>query len=189
MSTRISGPNARTGIVLAGVAVVMIGLSFAAVPLYFVFRQATGYAGTTQIAAAAPGPAGARLFDVRFNADVDPRLAWAFQPPRHGVRLRAGEKGVALYRARNLAERPMIAAATFNVTPLKAGIYFNQIECFCFDEQRLEPGQEADMAVSFFVDPAILDDRNLEEVKTITLSYTFFPRPGADARPTNAAVN
>ncbi|MFQ5774721.1 MAG: cytochrome c oxidase assembly protein [Kiloniellaceae bacterium] len=170
--------NARTAVLLAGVAAGMVGLSFASVPLYRLFCQVTGLGGTTQVARTAPGAAADRVINVRFNADVDPRLPWSFQPAQRQVSVRVGEQALAFFRARNLAGRPVTGTATFNVTPLKAGPYFTKVQCFCFDEQRLDPGEEAEMAVSFFVDPAILDDRNLDEVKTITLSYTFFRHPG-----------
>lgn len=169
--------NARTGLVLAGVAIGMVGLAFASVPLYRLFCQVTGFGGTTQIATAAPqAPVEAidRTMIIRFNADVDPKLPWSFQPNQRQVSVRVGETGLAIYTARNRGDAPVTGTATFNVTPLKAGKYFDKLQCFCFDEQRLEAGQEVEMAVSFFVDPAIMDDRNLDEVKTITLSYTFF---------------
>ncbi len=170
--------NARTGVVLAGIVAGMVGLSFASVPLYRLFCQVTGYGGTTQIAAAAPGAVSERVIKVRFNADTAPDLPWSFKPVQREITLKVGESGLAYYRARNLATEAVTGTSTFNVTPLKAGRYFSKVQCFCFDEQRLEAGQELDMAVSFFVDPEILTDRNLDEVKTITLSYTFFRVPG-----------
>ncbi len=170
--------NARTGVVLAGIVAGMVGLSFASVPLYRLFCQVTGYGGTTQIAAAAPGAVSERVIKVRFNADTAPGLPWSFKPVQREIALKVGESGLAYYRARNLAAEAVTGTSTFNVTPLKAGRYFSKVQCFCFDEQRLEAGQELDMAVSFFVDPEILSDRNLDEVKTITLSYTFFRAPG-----------
>jgi len=106
---------------------------------------------------------------------VNPELPWAFQPVEREVSLRVGESGLAFYRATNQSARRTAGTATFNVTPLKAGQYFNKVQCFCFTEQQLAPGESIDMAVSFFVDPAIEEDPNLAEVKTITLSYTFFP--------------
>jgi cytochrome c oxidase assembly protein subunit 11 len=170
--------NARTGVVLTGIVAGMVGLSFASVPLYRLFCQVTGYGGTTQIAAAAPGAVTERVIKVRFNADTAPDLPWSFKPVQREIALKVGESGLAYYRARNLAAEAVTGTSTFNVTPLKAGRYFSKVQCFCFDEQRLEAGQELDMAVTFFVDPEILSDRNLDEVKTITLSYTFFRAPG-----------
>ena len=169
--------NAPVALLLGGLVAGMIGLSFAAVPLYRLFCQVTGFGGTTQVAAEAPASISDRLVTIRFNADVNPELPWRFQPEQPEVTVKVGEQGLAFYKARNIAERPVTGTATFNVTPLKAGPYFAKVECFCFQEQRLAAGEEIEMPVSFFVDPAILEDRNLDEVKTITLSYTFFPAP------------
>ncbi len=152
----------------------MTGLAFASVPLYRLFCQVTGYGGTTQVAETAPGQVFERRITVRFNADVNPKLPWHFQPLERAVTLRVGEPGLAFYRAVNLTDRPVSGTATYNVTPLKAGQYFNKTQCFCFDEQRLEAGEAVEMGVSFFIDPAILEDRNLDDVTTVTLSYTFF---------------
>ena len=152
----------------------MTGLAFASVPLYRLFCQVTGYGGTTQVAEKAPDEVAERLITVRFNADVNPKLPWNFRPLERAVTLRVGEPGLAFYRAVNLTDRPVSGTATFNVTPLKAGQYFNKTQCFCFDEQRLEAGEAVEMGVSFFIDPAILEDRNLDDVTTVTLSYTFF---------------
>lgn len=172
--------NARTAVMLGSIAIGMVGLSFASVPLYRIFCQVTGFGGTTQVAEAAPGGVAERVIKVRFNADTAPGLPWSFQPVQREIALRVGESGLAFYRAHNLAADAVTGSARFNVTPLKAGQYFNKVQCFCFDEQRLAAGEEVDMAVSFFVDPAILEDRNLDEVKTITLSYTFFRASGDD---------
>jgi cytochrome c oxidase assembly protein subunit 11 len=197
---RSAARNARTAVALAVVVCAMVGLSYASVPLYRLFCEVTGYGGTTQVAAAAPETVSERRITVRFNTDLSPDLPWRFQPPEHAVTLRVGEPGLAVFRAVNLADRPITGTATFNVTPLKAGQYFDKTQCFCFDEQRLEAGQTADMGVSFFIDPAILDDRNLDDVTTVTLSYTFFrsledepearsPEPAAVvARPLAAAL-
>ena len=173
--------NKRLGIALILVPVAMVGAAYASVPLYQLFCQVTGFGGTTQVADAAPTEVGERVFTIRFNADVDPNLPWAFQPVQREMTLRVGESGLAHFEARNLAARPTAGTATFNVTPLKAGQYFNKVQCFCFTEQRLSPGARVDMPVSFFVDPRIDDDPNLDEVKTITLSYTFFPDENAEA--------
>jgi len=167
--------NKRLGIALAGIAAAMIGAAYASVPLYQLFCQVTGYGGTTQVAESAPLAVGERVFKIRFNADVDPSLNWAFQPVEREMTVKVGESSLAFFHARNLSGRTTVGTATFNVTPLKAGQYFNKVQCFCFTEQQLAAGAEADMPVSFFVDPAIDDDPNLQEVKTITLSYTFFP--------------
>jgi cytochrome c oxidase assembly protein subunit 11 len=170
-----SRANRRLGVALILVPMAMVGAAYASVPLYQLFCQVTGFGGTTQIAETAPEAAGERVFTIRFNADVDPNLPWDFQPVQREMTLRVGESGLAHFEARNRSARPTAGTATFNVTPLKAGQYFNKVQCFCFTEQRLSPGARADMPVSFFVDPRIDDDPNLDEVKTITLSYTFFP--------------
>jgi cytochrome c oxidase assembly protein subunit 11 len=176
---RDSRRNTRTALILFSVVAGMIGLSFASVPLYRIFCQVTGFGGTTQVSEAAPGAGiSDRVIEVRFNADVDPNLPWSFQPVQRAVEVRIGEPGLAYYRARNLSDKAIVGAAVYNVTPFKAGYYFDKMQCFCFNEQRLEPGESMDMAVSFFVDPSILEDRNLDEVKTITLSYTFFRQAG-----------
>ncbi len=166
--------NRKLLVSLFGVVAGMVGLAYASVPLYSLFCQVTGFGGTTQRAEAAPGVTGGRTVTVRFNADVNTALPWSFRPEQTALRVRLGETGLAAYRAENRAAQPTVGTATFNVTPDKAGRYFNKIECFCFTEQVLEPGQSVDMPVAFFVDPALADDPAMEDVTTITLSYTFF---------------
>ena len=171
---RTGGGNLRTGLALSVVVVGMVGLSFAAVPLYRLFCQVTGYGGTTQVSEKAPEKTGERNFTVRFDANVDTRLAWDFAPLQRAVDIRVGEQALAFYQARNLTDKTLFGTATFNVTPLKAGQYFNKVECFCFTEQRLEPGEAVEMPVSFYIDPEVSEDIDMDEVTTITLSYTFF---------------
>jgi cytochrome c oxidase assembly protein subunit 11 len=166
--------NAVTALLLTGVIAGMLGLTAAAVPLYRLFCQVTGYGGTTQVAEQAPEAIADRTITVRFNADVDPALPWAFAPEQGQMEVRPGEQSLAFYRARNRSERPIVGQAVYNVTPYKAGRYFSKIACFCFEEQVLQPGEEVDMPVSFYVDPAILSDPDTQDVRTITLSYTFF---------------
>ncbi|MCG8357560.1 MAG: cytochrome c oxidase assembly protein [Kiloniellales bacterium] len=166
--------NATTVVLLSGLVAGMTGLSFAAVPLYRLFCQVTGLGGTTQVADSLPETVADRVMTVRFNADIDPELPWRFRPSQRAVEVRVGEPGLAFYEATNLAERPVTGTAVFNVTPLKAGRYFSKVACFCFDLQSLAAGETMEMGVSFFVDPEILDDPNLDDVTTITLSYTFF---------------
>lgn len=163
-----------TALTAALVAVGMVGLAYAAVPLYSLFCRVTGYGGTTQVAEAAPGAVGERLMTVRFDASVERGMPWDFRPAQREVVVRIGEQTLAHYVASNPTARPITGQASFNVTPLKAGKYFDKIECFCFTKQTLAPGQTVDMPVSFFVDPALLKDRDMAEVDTITLSYTFF---------------
>ena len=166
--------NRITMVVLLCCVAGMGGVAYASVPLYQLFCQVTGYGGTTGTSAAAPGQVGDRVITVRFNSDVNPSLDWRFQPVQNAMDVRVGEQALALYSARNLGAETLTGTATFNVTPAKAGIYFNKIDCFCFTEQTLEAGAEARMPVSFFIDPEILRDRNLDDITTITLSYTFF---------------
>lgn len=166
--------NTRLALILAVVVCGMVGFSFAMVPLYSLFCQVTGWGGTTQMAEQAPAVVSDRVITVRFNADVNDKLPWTFGPVVREVKVKVGESRLAFFRASNVGEQAVTGTAAFNVTPLKAGQYFNKIACFCFTEQRLQPGETIDMPVSFFVDPAILADPNLDEVNTITLSYTFF---------------
>lgn len=163
----------RTATICVALVFGMVGLSYAAVPLYRIFCQVTGFGGTTQTAEMAPDEVLERRMEVRFDASIARGLDWKFKPAQHSVELQVGEVGLAFYRAKNLSDRPIIGTASFNVTPLKAGAYFTKIDCFCFTEQRLEPGQEMDMPVQFYIDPEIAEEVNLDEVKTITLSYTF----------------
>jgi cytochrome c oxidase assembly protein subunit 11 len=166
--------NRLTALAAAAVVAGMVGLAFAAAPFYDAFCRLTGFGGTTQRAETAPGAAGERRVTVRFNADVARDMPWQFRPVEQQVEVRLGEERLAFFRAHNPTDRTIVGSATFNVTPDKAGRYFDKIACFCFEEQRLEPGQTVDMPVSFFVDPAILDDARTRDVDTITLSYTFF---------------
>ena len=174
-----TGRNRLTALVAAGVVFTMIGAAYAAVPLYQIFCQVTGFGGTTQVAEEAPAEIGERIITVRFNADTARNMPWKFSPQQRAVTLHVGEQTLAFYQASNPTDRAIVGSSTFNVTPAKAGAYFNKIECFCFTEQVLVPGQSVDMPVSFFVDPAISDDPNLDDVKTITLSYTFFEVAGS----------
>ncbi len=153
--------NRATAVVLFSIAGGMVGLSFAAVPLYQLFCQITGFGGTPKIATAAPSPTPgtpARIITVRFDANVSPALPWAFAPQQRQVQVRVGETVQVNYKALNLSDRPATGTATFNVTPYKAGKYFSKIDCFCFTEQRLAAGEEALMGVQFFVDPEIFND-------------------------------
>ena len=170
-----SRANARVALLTAGLVVGMTGLAFASVPLYRMFCQVTGFGGTTQRAEHAPDAVGERIMTVRFNADVaGTNLPWTFAPVEREVKVRVGEERLIFYRAINRGKEPVIGTATFNVTPAKAGIYFQKIACFCFEEQRLDAGESVDMPVSFFIDPEIAKDPNTRDLETITLSYTFF---------------
>lgn len=190
--------NARMAVKLGAVVAGMVGLSFASVPLYDMFCRATGFGGATMVAEKAPDKALERVVTVRFNADVNNSINWEFKPDTHAVDVHVGEAMTIAYRAKNLESRAVIGTATYNVTPEKAGQYFNKLQCFCFTEQKLEPGQSIDMPVNFYVDPAMADDPEMADVKTITLSYTFFraadqsaalptPGKGAAAGPLDGA--
>ncbi|MDF2766570.1 MAG: coxG [Rhodospirillales bacterium] len=182
--------NRRTGLMLFTIVLGMVALAFASVPLYRLFCEVTGFGGTPQRveASAAPAALSDRVVTVRFNADVNSGLPWSFQPAQRALEVKIGEQALAFYRATNHADRPVTGTATFNVTPDKAGAYFAKIECFCFTEQTLQPGQSIEMPVTFYVDPAILNDRGLDDVDTITLSYTFF-RAADDAERNGAEVS
>ena len=156
------------------VACGMVGLSFAAIPLYRMFCAATGYGGTPRIGAAtAPGGNG-QTIRVRFNADINPGLPWTFTPDQLEVAVALGEDHLASYTARNKARSPLTGVALYNVTPEKAAKYFHKTACFCFNQQTLEGGQSMEFPLSFWVDPAIAADPNTQDVRVITLSYTFF---------------
>ena len=166
--------NLRTGIGLMGIVVAMVALSFAAVPLYRAFCEATGFNGTTQRADGAGVAVSQRTIDVRFDASVSPELPWRFFPKQKQVTVHLGEPMVIYYRAENLSNQTVTGQATFNVVPLTAGQFFNKIQCFCFQEQTLKPGESVDMAVQFYVDPALAKDPDVKNASEITLSYTFF---------------
>ena len=177
---------------MVGVVLAMNGFAYAMVPAYRAFCQQFGFAGTPKVAEEAP-ESGEILLDrrltVRFNSDIEPSLNWHFKPVQRSMDLQVGDTGLAFYEASNLADHPIAGTATFNVTPLKAAPYFVKIECFCFTEQTLSPGQTVDMPVTFFVDPAIAEDKNLDDVTTITLSYTFFRDPEAEAAREAASLD
>ena len=179
-----------TAVVLFGVVAGMTGLAFASVPLYQLFCQVTGFGGTPQVGLSEEnGPVVSdRRITVRFDANVSPSLPWRFKPEQREVNVKIGESSLAVYEAANLGERPITGHATFNVTPYKAAQYFVKVACFCFDDQTLEAGQRVDMPVSFYVDPEILNDVNTRDVKTITLSYTFFRSEQDEADAKNSAA-
>lgn len=161
----------------------MVGLSFASVPLYRLFCQVTGYGGTPQTGDSVKlaEKTSDRTITIRFDANANPKLPWKFRPVQKEMTVRLGEQALAFYEAENISDVRTSGQATYNVTPFKAGPYFNKIDCFCFDEQPLAPGQTVSMPVQFFVDPEIFDDPTTREVKTITLSYTFFKMDGEES--------
>ncbi|GMN14665.1 cytochrome c oxidase assembly protein [Altererythrobacter sp. MTPC7] len=173
--------NARTGLMAIGLALAMLGLGYAAVPLYDLFCRVTGFGGTTQVASEADAAiaerlaasAGAKPISVRFDASTARDVPWVFQPAQATDTVQIGVRDMAFYTAKNTSSVPITGTATFNVEPEQAGKYFNKIQCFCFTEQTLQPGQEVRMPVLYYVDPAILEDENAKGVEQITLSYTF----------------
>ncbi len=171
---------------LAAVVVGMVGLSFASVPLYRMFCEATGYGGTTQRAAAAPTEVADAVITVRFDAETAPDLGWEFRPVTPELRVHPGEQREVFFRAVNKSTETVTGSATDNVTPTKVGIYFDKLQCFCFTKQRLAPGESRDMGVTFFVDPAVLHDPGTREVRTITLSYTMYRAPESGAPAASA---
>lgn len=166
-------PN-RMALALVGVAATMLSLSFAAVPFYDWFCRVTGYGGTTGVAEAAPDRILDRTIRIRFDATTEPGLPWVFKPVVREMDIRIGETALAFYEARNTADRPVAGTAVFNVTPDKAGAFFSKIACFCFDMQVLQPGETVQMPVTFYVDPAMVEDPEGRFLNEITLSYTFY---------------
>lgn len=191
MSTEAGGPveakaaferrQRRVGLAATGVALGMLGLAFASVPLYRMFCQATGYGGTTQRAERASDVILDRKVTVRFDANVAPGLKWRFEPVQQALDVRIGENTLAFFKATNLSDKPSTGTAVFNVLPEQVGIHFNKVQCFCFTEQVLEPGQSIEMPVSFFVDTAFASDKDTKDFTDLTLSYTFYPATRAEA--------
>jgi cytochrome c oxidase assembly protein subunit 11 len=173
--------NRNLGLIWLAVALAMLGLGYASVPLYRLFCEVTGFQGTTQrateaeaaTAAEQAASAGARQISIRFDANIDRALPWTFRPRQVTDTVQIGQRDMAIFEARNNAARPITGTATFNVEPEQAGKYFNKIQCFCFTEQTLKPGQSVTMPVLYYVDPKALDDPDMKGVEQITLSYTF----------------
>ncbi|MBS0525617.1 MAG: cytochrome c oxidase assembly protein [Proteobacteria bacterium] len=166
--------NARMAWTLVLVTAGMLGLAYAAVPLYQAFCKATGFAGTPLVAQSDDRPVIKRTVTVRFDTNVDPNLSWRFEPEQREVKVHLGEEKLVFFRATNLSQRPIVGTATYNVTPERTAGWFNKIQCFCFTEQLLKPGQTVDMPVVFFVDSDMDKDRRYDDINTITLSYTFY---------------
>ncbi len=174
---------ASTAALVVATVAVMTGLAFAAVPLYQAFCQITGYGGATQTAAAAPTRVLGRAIQVRFDSNIEPGLPIEFAPSQRSETLRIGETGLAFYRVRNVSNQPILARATYNVTPHAVGQYFAKLECFCFQDRVLTPGEEAELPVVFFVDPEFVTDPDTRDIGTVTLSYTFFRSMDRQAPP------
>jgi cytochrome c oxidase assembly protein subunit 11 len=165
--------NARMAWTLVLVTAGMLGLAYAAVPLYQAFCRATGFAGTPLVAQEGDRPVIKRTVTVRFDTNVDPGIAWRFEPVQREVTVHLCEEKLVFFRATNLSQRPVVGSANYNVTPERTAGWFDKIQCFCFTEQLLQPGQSVDMPVVFFVDADMDKDRRYDDIKTITLSYTF----------------
>jgi cytochrome c oxidase assembly protein subunit 11 len=167
--------HARVALALATFVATMVGAAYASVPLYDWFCRTTGFGGRPLVAAKAPSASIERQIAVRFDANVAGGLPWEFVPETRVVDIAIGETKLAHYFARNASSQPTVGTATYNVSPPQAGAYFNKLQCFCFTDQRLSAGERMNMPVAFFIDPAIADDPELKGLKSITLSYTFFP--------------
>jgi len=180
----------RTGLIAAFVAIGMVGLAYASVPLYRLFCQVTGFAGTTQRVAesAVPTHPLAKTVSVRFDSNIAPGMPWTFKPVKTHETVKIGERRLVFFRATNNSDKPLTGTATFNVSPDTAGSYFMKIQCFCFTEQTLKPGQSIDMPVVYFVDPGIVDDPDGRRIEEITLSYTFFPVDTPEAQGQKAVT-
>jgi cytochrome c oxidase assembly protein subunit 11 len=185
MATSADTKNRRVGLIMVLVALAMLGLGFAAVPLYRLFCQVTGFAGTTQRATEAQAAdaaqfaqrlrdsAGAPTISVRFDADVERGMPWKFVPLQTTQTVQIGERSMALFMAQNNSDKPVTGSATFNVVPEQTGFYFHKIQCFCFTQQTLQPHEAVRMPVIYYVDPKILKDTDTKDIQQITLSYTF----------------
>ncbi|MEQ9814165.1 MAG: cytochrome c oxidase assembly protein [Azospirillaceae bacterium] len=172
---RLRAKNRRVMTIALSMVFAMVGVSFAAVPLYNLFCAVTGFGGTTQTADDLGQEVIDRTVAVRFTADADQALPWDFEVETREVEVRLGEPRLVYYSARNNSDEPVAATAVYNVSPGRTGIYFYKVQCFCFDEQILMPGEEVDFPVYFYVDAAMDNDRAMDDIRSITLSYTFFP--------------
>ena len=181
-----------TALYLVVLALLMLGLGFASKPLYDTFCRVTGFGGTTQTATTNDNEVIDRTISVSFDANVAQGLPWEFEPEQRKMDIQVGQSGLAYYRVKNLSNQPLVGTATYNVTPIKSAPYFVKTECFCFTEQLIEPGQEMSMPVLFHIDTQIEDEKRLDDVKNITLSYTFFEVEGSkllSAAQSREAVN
>ncbi len=169
----LKAQNKKVIFIITFIGMLMLSLSYAAVPLYDIFCRVTGFGGTTQIASSAPGSTGHPNINIRFESNITDSLNWDFYSKTKTVKIPMGEEKTIYYFAKNLSDEPIVGTATFNVTPAKAGQYFMKIDCFCFVEQLLNPGESMNMPVTFFIDPDLYKDENVQEVNEITLSYTF----------------
>jgi len=191
-ATTLEEKNLKTGIFAFMGALAMLGLGYAAVPLYDLFCRVTGFGGTTQVASEAEaqkaeqlGMAAGQTMSIRFDASTARDVPWTFRPTQATDTVQIGVRDMAIYTAKNNSNVPITGTATFNVEPEQAGMYFNKIQCFCFTEQTLQPGQEVNMPVLYFVDPAMLEDEAMQGVEQITLSYTFHKSLNTNGEPSS----
>jgi cytochrome c oxidase assembly protein subunit 11 len=188
-SSNLHHRHRTTAIWCAVVVAGMVGAAYAASPLYRLFCETTGFDGTPRIATAPSSHVLDKTIAIRFDANVSPGLAWRFEPVNTTTRVKLGENTLAFYRATNTSDRPLRGTATFNVLPEQAAVFFNKLECFCFKEQLLQPGESVEMPVSFFIDPQIASNKDARAVTDITLSYTFYPvapKPGIAETPSGS---
>ncbi|MDX2204821.1 MAG: cytochrome c oxidase assembly protein [Hyphomicrobiaceae bacterium] len=177
----LASRHRRTAIWCGALVVAMVGAAYAAVPLYRMFCEATGFDGTPRIASKPSDTVLERTINIRFDANLAPGMGWSFEPVQRTIDVKLGETTLVFYRASNTSDHPITGTATFNVFPEQSAPFFNKLQCFCFTEQTLEPGQSIEMPVSFFIDPAIVNDKDARGTTHITLSYTFYPvvpKPG-----------
>ena len=167
------GANKRVVMISSAVVVAMLSLGFASKPLYDTFCRVTGYGGTTRVAEVVSDTVVDRDILVRFDSNINSDLEWSFKPVEPSMTVKLGQNALAFYTAKNTSDEPLVGTASYNVAPIKAAPFFSKIECFCFTEQRLEPGEEVKMPVLFFVDPEMVKSDRFDDIKTITLSYTF----------------
>jgi len=171
---KLESRHRRVGLIVAGVALGMVGMAYAAVPLYQMFCRATGYGGAPQIASNESTTRGDKIMTVRFDANVASDLPWTFEPEQSSIKLRTGETATIFYKVKNRSDKTTHGLASYNVAPERSGLFFNKLACFCFSEQTLAPGETLDMPVVFYVDPAVEKDEIMKDQDTITLSYTFY---------------
>lgn len=178
----------RTALACAGFAAGMIGLAYASAPLYDLFCRVTGYDGTPVVGTAGASRVVERTVSVRFDANVSPGLSWRFAPETPQVEAKLGETKTVFYRVRNDGSTARSGIATFNVQPGQAGAFFIKLQCFCFTEQTLQPGETMDFPVAFYIDPSLAEDTNLQDLSSITLSYTYFPAKNGQPVATSSAA-
>jgi cytochrome c oxidase assembly protein subunit 11 len=188
-ATKTARANRRVALMAGAVFVAMVGLSFAAAPLYTMFCKATGYGGTTQKATAAPKQVLAQTVQVRFDTNVAPGSPLEFIPDAHTKTVRLGETALVFFRITNPTDKPVKAVATYNVVPEQTGLYFKKLECFCFQQRTFAPKETIELPVVFFVDPAMVESRDARDVGEITLSYTYFDAGAREVKTATAKAS